>query len=179
MTNLNPFERFKHILTPFGTMIYSSAEINKQRKFIFCIEEKTKYIKKYTSTKIEIRIGLIKVNNILIVPMLLMINNDFDMLYETTFNYYQNSNKEEKYLDLLKTQDGINILFFDENNKEARNIYVKNHLNEYVEKIISHLEKTTYWEMTEFDAAKEKLFKIFPTVSALWEALGKKYDLYY
>ena len=45
MTNLNPFERFKHILTLFGTMIYSSAEINKQRKFIFCIKEKTKYIK--------------------------------------------------------------------------------------------------------------------------------------
>ena len=88
MENLNLFDRFSHIYTLPGTMVYTLIEVNGKEEFAFCIKEEIQYINRYKHPMIEVRIGILKINNVLIVPMMLMVNNDTDMMYETMFNYY-------------------------------------------------------------------------------------------
>lgn len=173
MGNLNPFERFKDVYNPpLGTMVYDLVIVNGQTEFAFCIKEAMRYINKYKYPLIEIRMGIQPIDNVLIVPIMLMVNNDKDMLYETMFNYYQTSGGQ-KYLDALKKQDDIKILFFNEMHKNVRQISVKNRLQDKIKVFEEHLQKATPWSMQAFDYAKEELYKMYPTGIDLWKALGE------
>lgn len=63
MKNLNPFDGFKHVYTPPGIMVYSLIEINGVQEFAFCIKEEMQYINRYKYPLIEVRIGMLKINN--------------------------------------------------------------------------------------------------------------------
>lgn len=71
MENLNPFDRFKHIYTLPGIMVYSLIEVNGTQEFAFCIKEEMQYINRYKHMTIEVILGMLKINNVLIVPMML------------------------------------------------------------------------------------------------------------
>lgn len=172
MENLNLFDRFSHIYTPPGTMVYTLIEVNGKEEFSFCIKEEMQYINRYKHPMIEVRIGILKINNVLIVPMMLMVNNDTDMMYETMFNYYQTSGGEQ-FLRALKTQDDIKILFFNERHENVRSICMNNSLKAGIEEMENYLRKSIPWSMKDFDLAKEELYRQYPTGMDLWKAIDK------
>lgn len=170
MGNLNPFQRF--IAQP-GIMAYELVEFNGITEFAFCIKEETKYIKRHKYPLIQLRMGMLKLDNVFVVPMMILVNNDYDMLYETMFNYYQTGGGA-KYIDTLKNQDTIKLLFFNENNEEARQIQINNTIRDDITEIAMRLSSIKEWSMNDFDRAKEKLYEIYPTPLHLWNILGNK-----
>ena len=172
MKNLDPFDRLSHIYVPPGIMVYTLIEVNGKEEFAFCIKEEMQYINRYIHPIIEIRVGMLKINNVLIVPMMLMVNYDTDMMYETMFNYYQSSGGEQ-FLRALKTQDDIKILFFNERHENVRKIRINNNMKSDIEKIEKYLQESTPWSMQDFDLTKEKLYEQYPTGMDLWKAIDK------
>lgn len=173
LNQLNPFNQFKNIYTPPGMMVYSLIERNGQTEFSFCIKEETRYIHKHKKPKVEVRMGIFEIGNVLIMPMMVQVNHDKDMLYETMFNYYQTSGGA-MYLEPLTSQKEIMLLFYDEKNKEARRIVIRNTFQKSIRHFLKLLSETPSWSMSKFDEAKEKLYEDFPKPQDLWRELGKK-----
>jgi hypothetical protein len=172
MENLNPFDRFKHIYTPPRIMVYSLIEVNGTQEFAFCIKEEMQYINRYKHMTIEVRLGILKINNVLIVPMMLMVNNDTNMMYETMFNYRQTSGGQQ-FLDALKKQDDIKLIFFNEKHEAVRKIGIKNSIKADIELLEKHLKESNSWSMDDFDRVKEELYKLYPSGTDLWKALDR------
>jgi hypothetical protein len=176
-TERNPFLQ---VYTPAGRMIYELiSQDNINFKFSFLIKEETKYINKYKyNPAIEVRIGMIKIDDIFVLISMLLINRDFDMLYEMFFNYHQTENGEisdkgHDYLSILSKQNEIPILFYNEDNKRIRNLIIKNNIKEEVFEMLWRLTNTKPWTMKEFDIAKEKIYKIYPSPMDIWNHLTK------
>jgi hypothetical protein len=176
-TERNPFLQ---VNTQSGRMIYELiSQNNIDFIFAFLIKEETKYINKYKHNPIiEVRIGMIKIDDVFVLTCMLLVNRDFDMLYEMFFNYHQTNNGEvsnegHKYLSTLSKQDEIPILFYNENNERVRNMMIKNNIKEEVFEMLWRLTNTKPWTMKEFDIAKEKVYKIYPSPMDLWNHLTK------
>lgn len=167
---MNPFQRFN--ARP-GTMVYELVEFDNIIEFAFCIKEETKYIKRHKYLLIQLRMGMLKLDNVFVVPMMMLVNNDYDMLYETVFNYHQTGGGA-KYIDTLKNQGTIKLLFFNENNEEARQIQINNTIRDDITEIAMRLSSTKEWSMIDFDNAKEKLYRIYSTPQHLWNSLIRR-----
>lgn len=115
---------------------------------------------------------ILNYKNVYIAPMMILVNFDREMLYETMFNYYRTEGGE-KYLDALSRQDNISLLFCNEQNEVVRRICVKNSIKNDVKEMIKIFKKANPWASEEFDRAKEKLYRQFPSPEDLWKALNK------
>lgn len=170
-SRLNPFERYKEIYTPPGIMVYDLISVDfGEPEFAFFIKEETPYIFKHPKPLIEVRMGIMQMKNVLVVPMMVLVNFDSDMLYETMFNYYQ-TNGGSMYLKVLKKQDRILLFFCDESNREVRRIRINNNFKSQIQSIEKILQEVSPWTMEEFDKAKETLYEQYPAGEDLWKAL--------
>lgn len=104
--------------------------------------------------------------------MMLMVNNDTDMIYETMFKYYQTSGGEQ-FLKALKQQKDIKLLFFNKKHEEVRKISINNNVKADIETLEKHLQESNSWSMKDFDLAKEKLYKLYPISMDSWKAFDK------
>lgn len=163
----------KNYLAP-GQMIYELGYVkNSGWEFFLAVKEEEKYIKRHNNPIIEMRTGLYEINRVFVMPIMAMVNNDEEMLYETMFNYHQPSGGE-KYLNALLKQETIKIVFYNEKGREVRRISVKNFRKDLLGLIADTLRKTKPWKMEDFDAAKEKLYENFPSPMDLWVAMGEE-----
>jgi hypothetical protein len=163
-----------------GQMIYNlvSMDEGKTFQFAFLIKEETKYINRHKyKPSIEVRIGLIKETNVLAIPMMVLVNKDFDMLYEGFFNYYQDSGFGKEYLKALSTQDKIYLIFYNENNEDVRTIELNNLIKDDMMEFGMRLYNSKQWSMHDFDIAKEKIYKKYNSPMLLWENLNKINDI--
>lgn len=174
MENLNPFNRHREIYTPPGVMVYDLISFDDGPiEFSFHIKEETNYIFRHQNPLIEVRMGMMQYKNVYIIPMMVQVNFDEEMMYETMFNYHQTSGGEP-YLHALQQQDNIYLIFYDEKNKESRRIRIKNQFKQDVQQFTNILKTTEPWSMEDFDRAKEQLYANFPTGMDLWRAIDEK-----
>lgn len=172
MNTVNPFNRYANMYTPPGIMVYDLISVdNGPSEFAFFIKDETPYIFKHKKPLIEVRMGILQFKKVYVVPMMVMVNFDNDMLYETMFNYHQSSGGD-MFLEALINQDNIKLFFCDEFNKEVRRIRIDNNFKEDATSILNILQKSEAWSMKEFDEVKEQLYEQFPTNHDLWRALS-------
>lgn len=173
---VNPFAQLelKGVYIDYGHMVYDLVSIdNNEFEFAFLVKEKSIYINRHKhNPSVEFRTGLVNINGIWVVPFMILINRDYDMLYECVFNYHQTSGGKE-YLDVLERQDNIHIIFFDENNKNARNIRISNQIKDEMCEYNIRLSSIKPWTMEQFDYAKLKMYEMFPTPMVLWNKLTR------
>jgi hypothetical protein len=164
----NPFQTFN---AQAGSMLLHEIVTDKDFEVAILIKEETKYITRYPNKlDIELRLGMFRIDNVMVVPVMLLINNDYEMLYESYFNYYAEGNK--RMLNLLQSQDDLHLLFFDEQNEKARAVKFKNTIKDEIKEINMRLSSTKSWSMNEFDIAKEKSYELYPTPEYLWRGLN-------
>jgi hypothetical protein len=156
-----------------GQMIFELTSIdNTTWNFTFLIKEETKFINKYKEpVLIEFRAGLLRIEKVIVIPMMLLINEDYDLLYESTFNYYNPLNDDNMMLKRLAEQQFIPIVFFDKSNEPKRQLLSNNGLGNFFEELILRIPSFPTWKMDEFDQAKAQMFKIYQDPRKLWDAL--------
>lgn len=156
-----------------GQMIFELTSIdNTTWNFTFLIKEETKFINKYKEpVLIEFRAGLLRIEKVIVIPMMLLINEDYDLLYESTFNYYNPLNDDNVMLQRLAEQQFIPIVFFDKSNEPKRQLLSNNGLGNFFEELILRIPSFPTWKMDEFDQAKAQMFKIYQDPRKLWDAL--------
>jgi len=173
----NPFSQLESegVYSKYGTMVYDLVIVdNKETEFVFMVKEETKYINRHKyRPSIQLRTGLLNISGVWIIPFMILINQDFDMLYETVFNYYQTGGGK-KYFDVLKKQEYIDIMFFDEKNENARNIRINNQLQNEITEYNMRVASIKPWSMNQFDKAKQKMFEKYLRPTDLWNELGNK-----
>ena len=156
-----------------GQMLFDLVSENTVTyDFTFLIKDTSDFINKYPhNPKIELRTGLLKIDKIQIIPMMILVNKDFDMLYECTLNVFNPINESMCLLKQLVKQEFIPIIFFNLANEPVRKLLIKNNIQEFFEEVIMRLSSFPAWEMDEFDKAKQVMYKNFSTPQLLWNAL--------
>lgn len=139
----------------------------------FFIKEATKYIKRLGyNPSVEIRMGFRVINGVMLVPLLVRFNMDDDMIYETWLNYHTDMCKEA--FEYLSKQDTINFPFLNENMENLRNIAIKNEIQEEFVEIKQRILSLKPWSTEMYSKAQNELFKKYPSVKELFNAMTYK-----
>jgi len=162
----DPFELIKSF--PPGSALYGRAGESAEtlETCILIREDETQIQKIPANPIIELRSGIWENQ---ICPVIVMIKVA-GLPYETWWNYHRDDDGD-KYFDDMILQAMIPILIYDDR-RQRRSIGVRNSLAPSFKKYKETILQKSVWTMQEFDAAKEKLCGQYPSVAALWEALG-------
>lgn len=160
---------------PAGTMIYGRGifEGNSNYETYFAIKEEPKYIKKLGKYPLlTIRTGLIIRSGVALVPFLMRVNEDVNMLYESWLNYHDTGGYAQKTFQDLTRQDNIPFIFYDSQGNECRKIGIKNNLKETFQEYIAQIDKLQPWSMQDFDKARNTVYAEFPSPMSLWQSFS-------
>jgi hypothetical protein len=123
---------------------------------------------------VQVRTGLIKESDVGLIPMLIALGSGDHDIFETWLNFHapRLDGSKNDHLETLCKQDRIVILLYGESGMERSiqmtNSGLKPTWNVMLEKV-SHM---TEWEMKDFDLARDTIYRRFPTVRSLWDALN-------
>jgi len=116
--------------------------------------------------RIEIRASLIREADVYLIPLLTCIEGE---LYETWINYHAEGGRQA--VECLAIQDHLTIHLYDDDRHRARSLAIPHHLTEFWREAARLLAPSPPWSMAAFDAARERVYRRYPTVQALWDAL--------
>jgi len=168
-TGTNPFEQFNATSGVMLSSVVYNPE-NNVEEFALLIKEDTNYIIRHDKPKMHLKTGIIKMDKVLVVPIMLLINNDFEMLYEGYFNYCAISDNKHA-MNLWKNQDFLVTHMFNEQNVCVRQILCHNTIKDELHKIADILAEAPEWSMQDFDRAKEVMYKRYRSPEVLWNEL--------
>ncbi len=160
-----------------GTAIFGSISIDGRKiQTDFLIQEHIKYIASIPrNARVVFRGGLYIVDNVYLVPIMLRIGNNSDLLYETWWNY--SSPYNQRHFERMAKQDEINLhLYYS--NSHLKIIRVPNILREAFQKYCMKLKNTGDWDMKTFDNARDKLYRRYPTPMSLWRCIVNDPDCF-
>lgn len=157
---------------PVGTMIYARSSFDGgPMETALYIKEEPKYIRRLKYNPIfEVRTGGFEYNRVFAVTVLLQPNADDDMLYESWWNYHDPDMGNSAFHDLA-TQEFLKILFVDGEGNYGKKTRIKNSLKPVFADYIERIKDYAPWSMQEFNAAKEAIYNMYPSVKLLWDAL--------
>jgi len=155
------------------------SEDNNNFETGFFIQEDRKHLNKLSKyPKINLRSGLIiYLEKIGIIPIMLKINYDYELLYETMLNVHLSDGKGIEYLNDFCSQDRIMFHFYEGRDRK-RSIIIENKMQREFQKIKAEVEKLPAWTMEDFDWAKERLYQDFSTPTKLFNALESNKNFY-
>lgn len=172
MIYTDPFELIKSL--PPGSAVYGrGGETPETLETCILIREDERQIRKIPQNPIiELRSGMWEDRICPVVVMVLLAG----LPYETWWNYHQQpQGKAEIYFNDLIRQKMIPILIYDDR-RQRRSVAVRNSLADSFKKYKEIISQKPAWTMKEFDSAKERLCSQYPSVTALWEALGDDFS---
>jgi hypothetical protein len=105
---------------------------------------------------------------VLLLPVLIQVSGE---LYETWMNYH--AEVCPPALACLALQEQIVLHFFDDRGMSARVIAVPNQLQAFWRGTLRTLAQTSPWSPAAFDAARDRVYAIYPTVPDLLRALNR------
>jgi hypothetical protein len=154
-----------------GLMLYGRVKqsISDPWKTVFYIREDDEHIKAIPKNPpVELRIAVMKEDDVLLMPTLIRLNNT---LYETWFNY---ETVGKLSIADLTQQDMMILLIFGDKRQQERSIAFKNSVRATFDSFlqIRRESKIPSWTLSEFDAAREKVYTKFPTPKALWNEIS-------
>jgi hypothetical protein len=163
----DPFELIKSF--PPGSALYGRAgeSVDTLETCILIREDETQICKIPANPIVELRSGIWQNH---ICPVIIMVHLA-GLPYETWWNYYQPQGEGQKYFDDMILQTMIPILIYDHRQKR-RSIGIRNSLASSFKKYKEAIIQKTPWSMKDFDIAKQNICDQYPSIAALWEALG-------
>lgn len=156
---------------PVGSAVYANGEFdeNMVKEIMFLIREEPRIVKAFgENPRVELRAGLFQEADVFLVAVLLRIGGEY---YETWWNIYQTGDDGPLHFLQMSTQKRIPILFFTP--EMTRSIAVRNSLAPFFQDASEQIAGARVWTMQEFDAARERIYARFPTVTKLWNHLGR------
>ena len=154
---------------PPGSMIYGRVKqsLGTPWQTVFYIREDSEHIEAIPpNPPIEMRSGVMEERGVVLIPILIKLN---DELYECWLNYCTQGGKEA--LQALASQEQNVVLIFKDKGKQERSIGFNNSCKNTFALILEGVSKKPTWQMKEFDAAKENLYRWFPKIKDLWREL--------
>ena len=153
---------------PPGSALYSITDTGIGPQTDFMIREDDQHIKKIPpkSPEIRMRSGLIEQDGVSLVPVLILIDRNFDMLYEVWFNWWPH----QQHLRHLAKQRKVNIHVYDDRAKR-RSLQINNAMADDFSRYVTELEKVQEWSMTQFNAAREAVYARYQKPEDMWKAL--------
>jgi len=161
---------------PPGTLSYDVAEFGTSGpKTIFLLKEEQSrlWLIPENTMHIEFRSSFIQYEGVALMPLMLKLDNNPNLLFRGWFNYYE-SVSAKKYFTYLASQDKIYLLVFSGELEPERLISMSNNLQLWFKTHLSHLSMTLPWSLQDYEYAKSKIDGKYPTNSSLWKALGEK-----
>ncbi len=163
----DPFELIKAM--PPGSALYGRAgESADKLETCFLIREDEKQIRKIPENPIVgLRSGMWG-GPVLIVAVMVKLAG---LPYETWWNYHAEDDYGKKSFDDMIQQLMVPVLIYDDRQKR-RSVGIRNSLSPFFKKYKEKILAAPAWEMKDFDAERGKIYSRYPSVAALWEALG-------
>lgn len=111
---------------------------------------------------------------ILLIPILVRVGPGVqENLWETWLNVYQDEGGIV-YLHDLARQDRLTLHVYGDRGTRERSLVVSNQLRTFAEQALVEAERYPPWSMHAYDRARAQCYRRYPTVLALWEALGRR-----
>lgn len=164
----NPLVAIKS--APIGSATYARGEFdeNMVKETMFLIREEPRVVQRLgENPQVILRAGQIEQDNVLLVAVLLRIGGAY---YETWWNYHQTSGGAQ-YFEDMATQERIALVFFTP--ERTRQIAIRNSLAPFFASVGRAAAALPAWTMRDFDAARDKIYARFPTVTKLWNHLER------
>lgn len=170
----------KEVLTwaDYGTMLPTIIAKDEKLYTAFVIKEEDRIIeqiKSKSNTNITFAFGClpIKINlnkKVDVLTFLVLLNNNYDMLYESYINFNSSDNGNSKdMIYLLSKQDIIPILIFDKTIKCKVSLNYRNEKKDIFRQVYNYLKNCKPWSMNDFNLAKEYIYKKYPTPEDLFK----------
>ena len=153
------------------TPIMCNISDNKNGEAVFIIKDEIGYIKRVNNQpKVEIRNGLVNVNNIVAFINIVNLNDDIDLMYEFFLDYNDLLGKE--IVDSLCYQERIIFQFRDKYLKRAGQFVIGNSLKKQAIKYREACMKNKPWSQKDFEVAKFLIHERYEDVVDIWYKLG-------
>lgn len=151
-----------------GACVYAVARVgDAPEETVFLIREQSGIIAELgRAPSVRIRAGLIVENDVRLLPVLIQVSGE---LYESWMNYHAEACPPA--LGCLALQEQIRLHFFDDRGTCARVIAAPNSLQAFWRDTLRSLAQTPPWSMAAFDAARDRVYAMYPSVPDLWRAL--------
>lgn len=150
-----------------GTMAYARQQTAVDGPWTtgFLIRERQWRVKGLgRNPDVELRCCAFEQDGVLLVAVLMKVSGE---LYESWFNYYQTTGGEPYFHDLIE-QPTVTFAFFTP--EPTRMLSIKNRVGGFFQQTLERTRQMEPWSMRDFDAAREKVYARYPTVSKLWKA---------
>jgi hypothetical protein len=119
---------------------------------------------------LEFRSSSIVLDEVLFISLMVQIDNQPLLTYGGWLNYHQSGDLKQCFT-CLAVQESIQMLFFDENGRLDNIIKVNNHLRIGFQDYLRQLKNRLPWSVNDFESAKSKLLRLYPTTLSLWHGL--------
>jgi len=165
------FYAFLNLMPP-GTMVCDLFEFAKSKpEAAFLIKENPARLGNLgQKVHIEMRSAVLKADHVFLIPWMLQVGGNPRLTYEGWFNYHQ-SGKVKECFDCLAVQERILIFFFTGTIKPTMIISVNNNLQIGFRMYIQQLRNTIPWSIEDFEHARWRQTRKYPSTIALWHGL--------
>ena len=112
---------------------------------------------------------------ILLIPIVVRVGLEVqEHLWESWLNVHQGEPEGGLvYLQDLARQDRLTLHWYGDHRTRERSLVVSNQLRAFAQQAMSEAEQYQPWPMLAFDRARAQLEQRYPSVLALWQALGQ------
>lgn len=150
-----------------GTMAYAMQQTAADGPWAigFLVREQAWRVKGLgQNPDVELRCGAFEQDGVLLVVVLAKISGE---LYESWFNYHQTSNLGDQYFRAMLEQPALTFTFFTP--EPAKRIQINNRTGAFFTQALERAAQLPPWSMRDFDAARDKVYARYPTISKLWK----------
>lgn len=116
---------------------------------------------------IETRCGFFKEKNAGLLTVMLRINGE---IYETWWNWCNPLGGD--CLPLIAKQDKLIVNFYVDSTNPARTLWTSNSIRDKLNDIVNEVSGMPSWEMSDFDDARQIVYRRYPTPQSLWTAIA-------
>lgn len=151
-----------------GSMIYSRVEMDGTTQTALLIREERDIIDHLGKNPVlELRFGVFHEQGVVLVTLMLKADNE---LYEAWVNFHAVGGAEA--LADLSTQSTLPIVLYTKRPRPERTLGIPNRLRLAVANAAELCRSASAWEMRDFDIAREGVYRLYPSVQALWDILA-------
>lgn len=155
-----------------GTVIYARVDVGAGMETALFLREESERIQALgPGPRIEIRAALLIEDGVALIPILVRLGPKAKDIFETWLNIHQTGGGMH-YLQDLATQPRILVILYGDHGRE-RAIESINLLKSTFADILVRVAGLPPWTMREFDQARERVYRRYPTPKELWWGLDK------
>jgi hypothetical protein len=168
MNNPGLIDSFTYI--PTGTMICEVVQIKPQKfEAALMIKDIQFHLNLIPEGQIDIefRSGSIVLDEVVLVPLMIQICKNPILTYVIWLNYFESKD----VFTYLANQDLIRILFVNDKTGPLMAFSIGNSLQLGLKIYLQQLKNRIPWSKEDYDCAKTKIIRLYPTSFSLWHGL--------